>query len=684
MSVSLRKTFLCLLALTGSMGNSPTSLATPPENDPYIVPTGQTVNIIHIVDLLNVAADNETVYNTLRHYVIDDGEKYLIDVVDRQSSRSVAEMRKAVQNLFGIAFDQDRLLVSRYKEQMLYTPYNSQDDITLPALIENLDEIDRRDQARSLRGYRAASGTDEQTSLPHLAFYINMFHPMTNEECTFPVSYVWPDTGTANFCERGNISLIYRVNWERSLQYGTTGSATPDAKIVRITLDDDVSGAGIHLNSRLGHRDTKPGYTGVNSWYRDWSTDVYAQSYELAIRASNDKAAILKTTPSSNINPQYEKTETSGFSLGVSAELGTENTREGAKGLLIPIAAYEQNRTLTFNTEEYSIQKATPSDREVLFTWERSEYASRDSLLSKGTDPVFDSYVTYPVDTSKISPIAYSNFTPRFDVIYKASSEETGTTTFYLDTTVQARPLYTGAFLYFYLIGAHVAYEAFETDHLDQYITAHAGFTVDWNHPVFTGGYPVNLQLGSFNNLCLSYDNDFNLSPQECSLISKHQAFIYDAMGRYLSTLDTTMCLDSDDLTKLNRCDARLSQRWQWLEDSDHLQNMLSCHLLAHSTDTAVLMMTPITLADADNKDLTLSRRTLTSFSSIYNIPYCHHRQEAPNNTGHIGDIYHYENPTTGASEYFRLLNIVYGDYPDNHESNNDWEYLSAATACQR
>ena len=677
MSVSLRKTFLCLLALTGSMGNVQNSSATNIDDDHYIVPTGQTVNVIHIVDLLNVAADSESVYNSLRHHVIDEGEKYLIDVVDRQASRSVAEMRKAVQNLFGIAFDQDRLLVSRYKEQMLYTPYNSQ-DVTLPELIENLDAIEQRDQTRSMREYRAVS-IDEQTSLPHLAFYINMFHPMSAQECTFPTSYVWPDAGSANFCERGNISLIYRVNWERSLQYGTTGSATPDAKIVRITLDDDVSGAGIHLNSRLGHRVTKPGYTGVNSWYRDWSTDVYAQSYELSIKASNDKAAILKTTPSSNINPQYEKTETSGFSLGVSAELGTENHTEGAKGLLIPIAAYEQNRTLSFSTAEYSIQKATPSDREVLFTWERSEYASRDSLLSKGTDPVFDSYVTYPVDTSKISPIAYSNFTPRLDVIYKANSQEYGTTTFSLDTSVQARPLYTGALLYFYLIGAHVAYEAFETDHLDQHITAHAGFTVDWNHPVFTGGYPVNLQLGSFNNLCLSYDNNFNLSAQECSLISKRQAFIYDAMGRYLSTQDTTMCLDGDDLTRLSRCDARLSQRWQWLEDSDYLQNTRSCHILSHNAETAELLMPP----SNEEKINGISQRTLTSFTTIYNIPYCHSWQEAPNNVGRIGDIYRYADPATGSIEYFKLLSPVYEGYPEEHTSNSDWEYLGQAMACQ-
>ena len=680
MSGLCRKTVCCLVVLLSHTGIAQDNVNTlQADSAPYIVPTGESINIIHMTDLLNVSADNEVVFNKMRHHVIDGGEKYLIDADDRQSLRNTVEMRTAVQNLLGIVFDQDRLLVSRYKGQILYTPYNSQDDIELPELIANLDAMDRDVAPSTLREYRARNGAGEQTSLPHLAFYINLFHPMSVQECTFPVSHVWPDAGTANFCERANISLIYRVNWERSLQYGTTGSATPDAKIVRITLDDDVSGAGIHLNDSLDFRATKPGYTGVNSYYRDWSTDAYAQLYRFSVKASNNKAAILKTTPSTNINPQYEKTEASGFSLGVSAELGTEDS-QGAKGLLIPSAVYEQSHSLTFNTEEYSIQKANPSDREVMFTWERSQYASRDSLLSKSTSAVFDSHVTYPVDTSRISPIAYSNFTPRFDVIYKAKSNETGTTTFSLDASVLMRPLYTGGFLYFYFIGAHIAYEAFETDDLDQMVTAHAGFTVDWNHPVFTGGYPVNLQLGSFNNRCLSYDDDFNLTAQECSLISKHQAFIYDSMGRYLSTLDTSMCLDGDDLSQLKRCDARLSQRWQWLEDSDHLQNTLSCDLLSHDTGSAALLMTP-----AGYQSSITSQRTMTSFTSIYNTPHCHEWQEEPNNIGQAGDIYYFNDPMNPTeTHYFKLLTPMYGSFPFDQTSNGDWEYLGQAMACQR
>ncbi|WP_438878283.1 leukocidin family pore-forming toxin, partial [Bacillus cereus group sp. Bce027] len=87
----------------------------------------------------------------------------------------------------------------------------------------------------------------------------------SDEECTFKNSHLW-DKGTRVFCDNPNISLIYRVNYERSLQFGTTGSATPDAKIVRISLDDDTTGAGIHLNDKLSWRQYAADYLTLDAY----------------------------------------------------------------------------------------------------------------------------------------------------------------------------------------------------------------------------------------------------------------------------------------------------------------------------------------------------------------------------------------------------------------------------------
>lgn len=76
-----------------------------------------------------------------------------------------------------------------------------------------------------------------------MAFYISVNRAISDEECTFNNSWLWKnEKGSRPFCKDANISLIYRVNLERSLQYGIVGSATPDAKIVRISLDDDSTG----------------------------------------------------------------------------------------------------------------------------------------------------------------------------------------------------------------------------------------------------------------------------------------------------------------------------------------------------------------------------------------------------------------------------------------------------------
>ncbi|MCG6282578.1 leukocidin/hemolysin toxin family protein, partial [Vibrio diabolicus] len=138
------------------------------------------------------------------------------------------------------------------------------------------------------------------------------------------------DKGRRSFCHDANISLIYRVNLERSLQYGIVGSATPDAKIVRISLDDDSTGAGIHLNDQLSYRQFGADYVTLDAYFREWSTDAIAQDYRFAFNASNNKAQVLKTFPASNVNANFERKEVSGFELGVSG--GVEADSKGPKG----------------------------------------------------------------------------------------------------------------------------------------------------------------------------------------------------------------------------------------------------------------------------------------------------------------------------------------------------------------
>nr|MBF4312175.1 hemolysin [Vibrio anguillarum] len=82
-------------------------------------------------------------------------------------------------------------------------------------------------------------------------------------------------------------------------------------------------------------------------------------------------------------------------------------------------------------------------------------------------------------------------------------------------------------------------------------VSKSASFTVDWEHPVFTGGRPVNLQLGSFNNRCVDVADNGVLSASSCDETKNSQSFIYDQLGRYVSANDIHQCLDGQSLGQL-------------------------------------------------------------------------------------------------------------------------------------
>ena len=117
---------------------------------------------------------------------------------------------------------------------------------------------------------------------------------------------------------------------------------------------------------------------------------------------------------------------------------------------------------------------------------------------------------------------------------------------------------------------------------------------VDWDHPVFTGGRPVNLQLGGFKNQCLAIDTQQHISAKECNEYDNQQAFIYNRDGHYISAYNTEYCLDSTDLTQAQSCSLSLTQKWSWEEEAnqDRLKSAHLDHYLTHDKQTGELSMT--------------------------------------------------------------------------------------------
>lgn len=219
----------------------------------------------------------------LRERVLGQGERIFIDFSGITDKAERQQARKAMEQLAGISFDADWVLVSAYKGELLFTPLGGADDPAFYQVMERIDTL----AGQGKRHKRSLTQTaTAEAGLPHVAFYLNVNRKISDGECTFPRSRTW-DRGDRLFCDSPNISLVYRVNLERSLQFGNTGSATPDAKIVRISLDDESAGAGIQLNEDLTWSENIADYLLLDGWARDYATDAIAQDYRFHRRVQH-------------------------------------------------------------------------------------------------------------------------------------------------------------------------------------------------------------------------------------------------------------------------------------------------------------------------------------------------------------------------------------------------------------
>lgn len=562
------------------------------------VGTAYTKNIIYINGENLKNNSNILSFKKLKERVIRGENSYFFDfsAINHYKDRDAA--KKTLQQLFGVRFDEDMVLIGLYKNDLIFTPmYPDEAHLMRQALSRNTEEQKKRN-----RDPVSYVGKAETSTLPHVAFYLDVNQKISDKKCSFPISHVW-DRGEKSFCHQANIALVYRVNLMRSLTHGTVGSATPDAKLVRISLDEESAGAGIQLNSALSAVTSDPGQTAFNGWARTYTTSAIAKDYKFSLSASNNKASILKTFPASNLNASYQNVNTSGFEVGVSG--GTESS----KAKLEAKYSYNQSRSLVYHTQDYRVERSASNGQNISFTWARDQYSTAESLLSKKTGPIWD--YEYPVDSKRIRPTSYQGFVPNFDVIYRAAPSTAGTTTFTIDSSVNIWPVYTAAFTHYYVLGGHIFFQGQEAWQKYHRVGKGISFDVDWNHPVFTGGRPVNLQLGGFNNMCIGYGDKAAVEMTTCDLNSAAQSFIYDQYGRYQSAVETGKCLDSSNLGEFQTCNASLSQRWKWVKDTDLLQNEFRDQYLGHDTQRKRLVSVP-------QGSINIGVRTITKFTDIF------------------------------------------------------------------
>jgi len=524
----------------------------------------KTIVYVNVNSLKN--RGNIVTMERINRDVFENGKHYFIDFSDTSNSAESDNLRKYFEKIIGVDFFENWLVIGSYKGALIYSPLSSQSDPLLNIAAGRTGTPRHTPQAR-------LSGS----SFPIEAFYEDVYHRITTDnfvndnECKF--SNVWPPFWPSEeqafkviYCKDANISLVYRINLMRSFSSGE--SPTPDAKLVRISLDSESSGPGISLNPYLWHINQPSVLSSFDPNYKDgrWDTAIttsaIAKDYQFSIEGSNSKATILKTYPQYDLAVSYNNSVTSTLEVGVDAKISPTDPSLsfGTKTSLA--------RSLSYNTQDYTVVRNSKNNSQISFTWQRDQYPTAASLLDQTANYPAGATSAYPIVESRIQPISYTGFTPNFDVVYKASPNASGHTVFTIKSSVNLWPIRSG--LYYWRFST----EAGAKDEWQTYrrITAEKSIDVNWDNPVFLGRRPVNLQASRMPDTCLSAAADGKIRGEKCDLKSLSQSFIYDEKYRYMGVITKT-CLDAANLITLQPCNGSLSQRWKWLPNSEHLEN---------------------------------------------------------------------------------------------------------------
>ncbi|GIU05675.1 MULTISPECIES: leukocidin family pore-forming toxin [unclassified Shewanella] len=528
--------------------------------------------------------------------VLDENYRYFFDFSTIEDAKVKDNVKEKFLHAFGVSFVGDFIILTRFNHEFMYTQLRGRydDNVKLLDAVNDLRIIEPND------GYKI----DKDKAIPSFDFYLNVNKSISDKDCAV-------DWNTSNgmsrtyLCKDANISLIYYVSLRRSLLFqNESGSSTPDAKYVNISIgrnDKKSEGSGIHLNNEL-----YPQIIMSNGilWpsggeEAEWTSSAIAKSYRFNFKASNSKARIISTMPKSNVNSNFNATKTMSTEYGLS----TLNPKE----LLTANHSWSESLALSFNVHDYRIIKNSRSARNVTFQWEREQYPTAESIKNASLEGI-SVRKDYPGDLSKIHPIAFSGFSPSIAVNYIASASSKGTTNFTINSSVRLtgfrfRSSITAIF------GVRTYYSK-DSDDQSVNLSKSASFTVDWEHPIFLGAWPVNLQLGDFNNKCINVAENNKLTIKRCDFKDMRQAFIYDRLGRYISVNHNRFCLDATSFPTLKRCNQNLSQRWKWSSEgtSRTLSNKYKNLSIAYSKKDALMRTVRTGKANTD-----LSVNLLTS-----------------------------------------------------------------------
>lgn len=373
------------------------------------------------------------------------------------------------------------------------------------------------------------------------------------------------DGNRIDFCDaQASMDIRVTIAQMRSIQASTSEGFTPDAKIVRFTIQEGKTGTGFHLADEL-----KQG----NGWYesnanRTTYIGPFAKSYDLWVKPTGGYIPKKVSDFPHNENKNYQHRDTHGITIGVNGSVGAEASAAGPKVSAEVGAsfAYNNSKTLVFDTKDYRVNnKSSLSDFEVSF---EREITACEGLIRQDIGCSFNEahWANGPVfDKTKYNPISYANFKPNYDVSFEVPVSERGITEFELGAKI-TYAMHQGS------VRPVPLYSVYSAELVRSFGSAiQERLLINWNHPLFEGEAHVRLQSLSANNLCLeafSSSENGSVYASSCN-DSWQQTWGLDSEERYRSRVYHDRCLtvNSDKTLSTNRCGLSLTQKWVWQGD---------------------------------------------------------------------------------------------------------------------
>jgi hemolysin len=529
-------------------------------------------DIINQRNLMKQRKDNNTPFlefSEITRRVLGRGEIFLFDFSGNKSEQGLgiakAEFRKMVSP---ISFKENAVVVSRYNGKVMLTPVNTD------KADEFLDIFHRVEQESILSDVALETDVSAQSDfykqVPMIEQYINA---KFNIRCSMENF-----TQLGDLCRNGSADLKYLVTMASSKKAGVINNA----KFLRITFGDSAQGAGITLNESMK---TVHSETVGNDTKHLSSPFIGSANFKVGVRSSSNTGISVFNSFPENINPSSQVSEEvkNTFSL----TLAGDPKNISASGTITT----ERSHRITNESREYKITKRLTnngSDRpniinEAQFSWDREMYnTAKDHMKWYGI--VNSGNRSDPLKYDNISIMAYRNFMPRFDATFvNETVGKGGIGEFYVKYNINPVSILSNGNVLCSMYGCNTKFSGVIIKESGT-VSLEQPIEIDWDHPIFTGRWPVNLQLAGVEAKCLSLNENITsqIGVVTCNLTTDYnQGFFMDQQGRYQSVSKSDYCLQRNyaEVNKkdvsIGRCsnDATLRQYWQW--DGEKLLNKL-------------------------------------------------------------------------------------------------------------